>query len=167
VKKLSLFLAFFLASFAEVQTAATVTLNFPAMPINRVRPGLLLTAKVVASGTVALDDGRTLLVVGDSIPATYVRGLGLRKTVDACVATAVVNGSGSMVISLPPEPVRMRRGVMVALAIDCPIVVVLADGKRFEGTGRFPDCPTSRVGFGSFLAAPVVFAGTAKLVGGK
>ena len=163
MKPLSLLLVLILAPIAHAQTSAAIKLDFPAMPVQRVRPGLLLTAKVLCPGTITLDTGTVLTVTQNSIPATYVRGLGLHKTVDACVATGIIDGGGSIVVRLPPEPACLRRGVMTALAIDADVTIVLADGTIMVGIVHFPDCPISRVGRGSFLAAALTATGTAAL----
>jgi hypothetical protein len=163
MKQYALLLALVLASSADAQTSAVIKLDYPPMLVNRVRPGLLLTAKAPSTGTITLDTGTVLTVTHSSIPETYVRGLGFRKTVDACVATGTIDGGGTIIIRLPPEPVQYRLGVMTALAIDADVVIVLADGKTLSGTVRFPDCPTSKVGRGSYLAAAVVATGTATI----
>lgn len=161
--RFGLLMLFFWPPIAAGQTSAIIKLDFPAMPVQRIRPGLLLAAEEPFSGTITLDSGTVLTVTHGSIPATYVRGLGLRKTVEKCVATGTIDGGGSIVMQLPAEPVRLRLGSITALAIYADVVIVLANGKTMTGTVLFPDCPVRRVGRGGFVADALVATGTAKI----
>lgn len=146
---------------ANAQTAV-VRIDFPPMPIHRVKPGLLLTANEPCTGTITLDTGEVLKIKTDSIPPTWVRGIGLRKMVDACVASGAIEGGGTIVVYLPPEPVVVRLRGIVAKAIDCQTVVTLKDGTVLRGSIHSPDCPTLRIGRGSFLATAVTYYGSVK-----
>jgi hypothetical protein len=163
MKPFALLLVLFSATGALAQTSAVIKLEFPPMPVQRVRLGLFLTAKEPCTGTITLDNGSVLSVMHNDIPETFIRGVGLRRTVDACVATGTIEGGGTIIIRLPIEPVRRRRGVMIALAINADIEIVLADGKKMYGTALFPDCPTIRVGFGAYVATAITMTGTATI----
>ena len=140
--------------------SATVAISFPAMPISRVRPGLLMAAREPAPGTLTFPDGKVLQLVNDAIPATSIRGIGLRKTVDTCLCSGTIEDGGTFVMQLPPEAVRLRGFTFWAMPIWCPTTVTLADGTVMTGTVYGPACPTSKIGRGSFLAAPVTYYGS-------
>jgi hypothetical protein len=151
-------LALAAASPARAGGIAKLDLAFPPMPVDRVGVGLMLAEQEPFQGTLTVADGTVLPVTDGAIPPTYVRGLGLHKTVDQCVGTAAI-GTGSVIIDLPPEPVAPRDGVMTALAISATVTVTLPDGTVGTGTVLFPDCPTPMVSPGHYLAAAVEAVG--------
>lgn len=161
----AILLLFLSATTASAQTAR-VELSYPPMPVNRVGIGLFLASREPYTGTITLNTGEILTIKHAGIPATFVRGPGFRKTVDACVGTGTIEGGGSIVVNLPPEPVRLRgplfRKVMMALAIDCPTTVTLADGTVLTGSVHFGDCPTRKIGPGRYVADAITAMGFVK-----
>ena len=160
-KQAGLMMVFLFVSSADAQSSAVIKLDFPPMAVQRVRLGLLLAEEEPFTGTITLDTGTVLTVTRACIPATYVRGLGLRKMVDRCLATGTIDGGGTIVMRLPPEPVRVGLRATTAVAIDAETVIVLANGISMTGSVLFPDCPVWRVGRGTFVAAATA-TGTAR-----
>jgi hypothetical protein len=161
------------ATVANAQTVQ-VKLDFPPMRIDYVRPGLRLAALEPFDVELTMPTGhkhkakgsRHHAVMGGEIPATFVRGFGLRHTVDACVAKAVFP-NGSLVVNLPPELVLPSgRGVMTAQPIDCDAVLVL-DGKTYTGVIHGPACPARRMDRrlfrASYLADACTYTGELKV----
>ena len=100
-----------------------------------------------------------------------------RRAVDPCVCEGVLDNGDKIVINLPREPVvfsRLKRQglrlsvVVVAVPIDCPSVLIRANGERFEGIVTFLACEAPTVRRGVRLAdATTTVGGVLTLVPGE
>ncbi len=170
MKYASLILLLFLASVANAQSAK-VEVAYPSMPILKKSIGLWECQRVVADVTVHWPDGgksklrkvklkASVDESGDAeIPATLVRGL-MFKSVDACTLRGWLDDGSEIVCELPPEPVRIKRFQVTALAIDCPTTITKWDGTTWQGIVTNPDCITDATGLRSRMARPVTGTGT-------
>src|ERR1700722_8934538 len=119
--------------------AQNIEIRCPAMPVLKHQVGLWQAQRAISVAVVTLP-GEVLTFKTFTIEATFVRGI-LCRAVDGCVATGLSEDGSVMTLQLPCEPVKLVCGVVVVS----------------------PDCPTSRVGPGQRLAAPVVAVGTVTL----
>ncbi len=158
MKNLYVLTVLVLSNVCHAQTVANLQLHFPPMPVNRVGPGLMQAEREPFEGTLRFDNEMVLHVRG-AIPLTFVRGFLAYYEVDACIGAGEVEG-GQIVINLPPEPVRLRNGVMTALGIDASVTLTLEDGQVGTGILHFPDCPTELLSPGHRLAEAVDAHGT-------
>lgn len=122
---------------------------------------------------IRFEDGTLLSIKDVVIPPTDVRKIGfLHWLVDACKGSGSArdfqgNFQSNIVVELPPEDVVWQWGKfgIVALAIDCPTRLILADdGSVWTGSVRFPDCKLSLT---SMEAEAVTAAGTLTREGGS
>jgi hypothetical protein len=156
----------FLASVLVIVTALpagaqNVTIQCPAMPIAKLSVGLWEAERTVAVAVVSLP-GETLTFHDFTIEATLVRGI-LRRAVDECESTGKSEDGSVLTLQLPREPVKLVRGVPTALEMTAPGTLTRPDGKVFKVVVVYPDCPTSRLGRGKRLAAPIVATGCVTL----
>lgn len=161
---IELLLVALIATAPTVAVAQTVTVAFHPMPIYKQRVGLWLTAKEVADVEVVFPDfpyrvHRLKRGQDDkgqaTIPPTYSRGI-LRRNVDPCVCSGILEDGSSFSLSLPREPIRGR----VAVAITCQGTITRPNGKVYQMTVTIPDCVTRRDGFRRRLADAVIGTGT-------
>ncbi len=139
--------------FANIATAQ-ITIDAPAMPIHRIHAGLLLADKedCIALTTVA---GK-LVAIPCSIDATYIRGLGMTKWVDACECYGLSEDGYAIRLKLPKERVDATafRG-SIARAMISPGWLTDPNGNSRAVKIYWPDCHAKKVGRGSFLADAV------------
>lgn len=158
---------------AHAQTA-TVSVYAPPMPVVKHRLGLWQAQREDCIVTVVYSDtdkrhtalARVGVSAGDAIiPATWVRGI-VRKSVDSCVASGVLDNGDTIVVCLPREPVAFSRlercglrvrVVMVACEIDCPTTLVrkrteLNKEQTYVGIVHFNSCEAHAIGRGVRLA---------------
>jgi hypothetical protein len=141
--------------------AQNITIQCPAMPIQRLGVGLWEAERTIAVAVVTLP-GETLTFKDFTIEATLVRGV-LHRAVDACESTGKSEDGSVMTLQLPREPVKMVRGVPTALAMTAPGTLTRPDGKVYQVVVVYPDCPTIRTGFGKRLATAIVATGVVTL----
>lgn len=122
---------------------AELSLYCPPMAIRKVTSTLRMTAEEPMEATIRFPDGHVLSILPVVIPPTKVFKIGtLHWMVSACRGEGV-NFDNSLRVDLPREEVVWRWYqplYMVALAIDAPAYLILADGSEWEGSVRFPDC---------------------------
>ncbi len=125
---------------------ASISLACPEMQIAYVDSGHKRTAAEPMRATIFLP-GETdpLIIPAVTIPpTTVVKQRFWRWLVDACVGQGETP-EATLIVRLPPELTVWSWPdlTMVAVSIDAPTTLLLADGTRWEGSVTFPVCRIS------------------------
>lgn len=136
----------------------SIEIYCPPMKVNSVSFGLRRAEREPCTVSVSKPSG--VITFPAVIPATDINGHLLWWTVDACQLTGEALDGSILTVNLPPEPVRLKKWTMTALAIDAGLTFASVEKGIGTGSVRFPDCKTKRIGWGQYLAEAVTATGS-------
>ena len=152
---------------------ATGTAAFPRMPVLKKGFASWEATKVVAAIQIDWPDGSTSRLPGGDeggnaiIEPTMVDGL-FRRAVRACECRGHLDDASEFVMSLPVEPVMLKRTGfrwhVTAVAIRCPTIITRWNGVEWVGDVEMPDCITDPIGLGLRIRVARPVTGTAIFV---
>lgn len=141
---------------------ASLSLFCPEMQIHRDGPSHKRTASEPMRATIFLPGETDPLIIPEvTIPPTVVtKERFWRWLVAACVGQGET-ADATLIVRLPPELAvwSWPDWTMVAVSIDAPTVLLLADGTRWEGSVNFPPCRISHLFSDPNLAEPITAVG--------
>lgn len=141
---------------------ARIEVLCPAMPVAKLGLGLWECSKEVGTGTASFRDGKVITFTDFVIDPTLVR----RRVVDPCVQFGYSDRMDQLWLSLPAEPVVLRRSGLlkftpVATAMLAIGLLTLHDGTEYDVRVVYPDCPAIRVTSKLRVAQAIVATGVA------
>jgi hypothetical protein len=104
-----------------------------------------LTDLGIAEGSFSADDGTRVTFPRIVIPKTLVHRVQGRWWVDACAGLGLSESGDKIRVAIPREPCGLSLEYVppcpAALSVPYSCVVVLSDGRQFQGDVIPPDCP--------------------------